>query len=417
MIVDLDRYKGTCSCGKVHEMVTGFVVIESGCLKNLDRYLEENDITGKRCVIYDENTFRASEGSHPHADQQIVLDPTNLHANEISTAYVLSILEPDIDFIVAIGTGTIHDISRFCAHDRGINFVSCPTGASVDGFCSTVTSMTWYGYKKTMPAVAPVMVVADTEIVKNAPPALVKSGVGDILAKYTALADWRIANAVTGEYLCETIYEIMDEAVKMVADGIDGILTGSDEAYEAVMYALVMSGVAMQMMGNSRPASGCEHHVSHMIEMNTPALEVRFDALHGEKTGVGAVIGAGEYHRLAQYEDIAPMLMPYEPADPEYIKEIFREKLQDAIFEENETDILATVDNEKFAAAWPEVRKIIDGIPSAEEIYEMLERLDAKRTLPEIGVSDDKLPLIIKASPLVRNRLTLMRMKRLIKEQ
>lgn len=70
----------------------------------------------------------------------------------------------------AEGGGTIHDIARFCAHERGLRLVSCPTAASVDGFCSTVSAMTWHGYKKTIPAVAPEIVAADTEIIQNAPP-------------------------------------------------------------------------------------------------------------------------------------------------------------------------------------------------------------------------------------------------------
>ena len=264
-----------------------------------------------------------------------------------------------------------------------------------------------------MPAVAPVMVVADTDIFSNAPVELVRSGIGDILAKFTALADWRIAHIVTGEYLCETIYGIVDEALQSVANGIDDILTGSPKAYEDVMYALVMSGVAMQMIGNSRPASGCEHHISHMIEMRTPALEVEYVAMHGEKTGVGSVIGARVYHELARIDDITPFLVPYKPVDPEYIQEIFGDGLKDAITEENENDVLAKVDNKVFAEKWPEVKKVIAGIPQADEIYSMLEKLGAKKDLSDIGIGEDKMDIVIKASPIVRNGLTLMRMRRL----
>jgi len=67
-----------------------------------------------------------------------------------------------------------------------------------------------------------------------------------------------------------------------------------------VTYALIMSGIAMQMMGNSRPASGADHHISHMIEMEPAAFEVKFPAMHGEKTGVGTLVAVQEYKRLAQ---------------------------------------------------------------------------------------------------------------------
>ncbi|MBR2780121.1 MAG: sn-glycerol-1-phosphate dehydrogenase [Eubacteriaceae bacterium] len=416
MKVDLSKYSMLCGCGKTHDMKTCMVAIESGAMKKLGEYMSLYGYTGRCCAVYDETTYRITEGMHPECAQEIVLDPEGLHADEKSTAYVLSILESDIEIMIAVGAGTIHDITRYCAHERGLDFISCPTGASVDGFCSTVCSMTWYGYKKTMPAVAPVMVVADTDIFSHAPVELVRSGVGDILAKFTALADWRIAHIVTGEYLCETIYGIVDEALHSVANGIDDIVTGSPKAYEDVMYALVMSGVAMQMIGNSRPASGCEHHISHMIEMKTPALEVEYVAMHGEKTGVGAVIGARVYHEMAKTADIAPLLVPFEPVSHEYIREIFGDGLKDAIIEENEKDVLATVDNKVFAEKWPEVVKVIEGIPSADEIYQMLAKLGAKKDLSDIGIGEDKMDIIIKASPIVRNRLTLMRMRRLFRD-
>ena len=136
--------------------------------------------------------------------------------------------------------------------------------------------MTWYGFKKTLPAVAPEIVLADTEIIKNAPMELVRSGVGDIMAKYTALADWKMAHVLTNELLCEKIYSIMQDAADTVMQSVPGIARGEESAYADVTYALIMSGIAMQMMGNSRPASGAEHHISHMIEMEPEAFPVKF---------------------------------------------------------------------------------------------------------------------------------------------
>lgn len=202
MIIDTREYGGVCLCGREHIMTTRSVVIESGCLLRLEEILEQSGIRGKRCAIYGENSYAATADRHPRAGQEIVLPAAGLHADERSTARVLELLDGDVEVILAVGSGTIHDIARYCARERGLRLVSCPTAASVDGFCSTVSAMTWHGYKKTVPAVAPEIVVADTEIIRNAPPELVKSGVGDILAKYTALADWKIANVLTGEYFC-----------------------------------------------------------------------------------------------------------------------------------------------------------------------------------------------------------------------
>lgn len=99
--------------------------------------------------------YAATAGRHPYAEQEIILPSKGLHADEKAVARTLAELHGDTKVLIAVGSGTIHDIACYCAHERGLHFVSCPTAASVDGFCSTVAAMTWHGYKKTLPAVAP----------------------------------------------------------------------------------------------------------------------------------------------------------------------------------------------------------------------------------------------------------------------
>ena len=414
MFIDCGKYAGKCACGREHSMETRAAVIEPGCLLEFEKYMAEFGVSGRRCALYGENSYAATRGRHPRAQQEIVLDPTNLHANELSTAEVLEKLEDDIDIIIAVGSGTIHDIARYCAHERGIRFVSCPTAASVDGFCSTVAAMTWHGFKKTLPALAPEIVLADTEIIKNAPMELVRSGVGDIMAKYTALADWRMSHILTGEPLCERIYGIMREAADTVMRSVPGIVRGEESAYADVSYALIMSGIAMQMMGNSRPASGAEHHISHMIEMQPEAFPVRFPAMHGEKTGVGSLIAVREYKRLAKIEDIRPYIRGYAPVPEKHFTEFFGEGLAASLIRENENDCLAKVRPERLGESWGELRRIISELPSEEYLYGLLELLDAKRDLASIGVEESELSALLSNSPLVRNRLTLMRTRRMM---
>lgn len=414
MIIDTQEYGGVCACGREHARTTQAVIIEPGCLFQLEEYLKQYGIKGKRCALYGENSYVATTDRHPQAQQEIVLHSDGLHANEKSTARVLELLGKDVEVILAVGSGTIHDIARFCAHERGLRLVSCPTAASVDGFCSTVSAMTWHGYKKTIPAVAPEIVAADTEIIRNAPPELVKSGVGDILAKYTALADWKIANLLTGEYFCPRICDMMRKAVDTAVESIDGLLRGETEAYTSVTYALVLSGIAMQMMGNSRPASGAEHHISHLIEMGPAALTVAFPALHGEKAGVGTILAAREYKRLGQIREIGPLLRPYSSPSGEIIKKYFGNVLAPAVIRENESDCLESIDIGRLEKIWPEIRQILSENPAPDELYHLLEKLDAKRSVEDIGVSQADTEHLLDYSPWVRNRLTLMRMRRLL---
>lgn len=415
MIIDSKKYSGACSCGRSHEMATRLAVVEAGCLREFDRYLDEAGLTGKRAAIYDRNTYHAKNLIRPRADQEIILDPENLHANEKATGAVLAQLRPDVKVLIAVGSGTIHDTTRYCAKERGIPFVACPTAASVDGFCSTVSAMTWGGFKKTLPGVAPILVLADIDVIKEAPEALALSGVGDVLGKYTALADWKIAHALTGEFLCPEIEALTRKAVEEVHASSRAIAKKDPAAFERLTYGLLLSGLAMQMMGNSRPASGAEHHISHIIEMGLESLETHSEALHGEKVGVGTALVSGVYHRLAETADIAPRLRPYPPITPELIREVYGDRLFDSIAEENQNDCMNGVTPEQVAEHWEEIREIIREIPTQEELESLYREIGAKTTLADIDVDPALLPKLLDYSPLVRNRMTLMRIRRMIK--
>lgn len=415
MRIDSRKFGGRCACGKEHYMATRLCVIESGALAHLDEILAEEGVSGKRCAVYGSNTYSNPAFIHPRAEQEIVLPSEGLHADEHATGEVLAQLDEDVELLLACGSGSIHDTVRFCAAQRGIPFVALPTAASVDGFCSSVAAMTWKGYKKTFTAVAPLLVIADLDVISRAPAYLTASGVGDMFGKFVALADWRIAHELTGEEVCPVIYDIVKDAVAKIWDSCLDTLAGSMEAYESVMYGLLMSGLAMQLMGNSRPASAAEHHVSHLIEMRPAAFgEVNSSALHGEKVGVGTLIAAREYRRLAGIEDISDKVLPYRPLEDAWLREFYGEKLYSTAYEENKNDCLAQVTPEAIIRAWPKIREIIAEIPPEQEIYEKFEKLGAKRCLTDIEVPEDMLPLLIAHSPSVRNRLTLMRVRRML---
>lgn len=411
MYIDSKRLNGLCSCGCSHEMTTRAAVIEAGCLKEFESYMKKFGLTGKRGTVYDRNTYQAKGLTRPYADQEIILNPENLHANEIATAQVLKQMEPDIDVLIAVGSGTIHDITRYCAHERGIPFVACPTAASVDGFCSTVSAMTWEGYKKTLPGVAPDLVLADIDVIKEAPMSLALSGIGDILGKYTALADWKIAHALKGEFFCPVIEGMTRDAVQAVYGCCEKIEAKDEEAFVQLTHGLLLSGLAMQLMGNSRPASGAEHHISHIIEMEPSLLAVHSSASHGEKVGVGAAIVSGEYHRLAEIEDISPYVRPYHFLSEEEMERLYGEKLLAPVLKENQNDCMGDVTPDMLVAAWPEIRKIIAEIPTEEELLALYAKIGAKKTLEDIEIPANRLEKLLRYSPSVRNRLTLMRIR------
>ncbi|MBQ4050040.1 MAG: sn-glycerol-1-phosphate dehydrogenase [Oscillospiraceae bacterium] len=413
MKVDLEQLKKPCSCGRTHDISVEEIRIESGAAALLPRWIEKKNYR-KPVMVCDENTYEAA-GKTVAAMLPgigiICLDPKGLHADERAVALVAEKLT-ECDVLVAVGAGTVHDATRYTAHERGVPFISVPTAASVDGFVSTVAAMTWYGYKKTMPAVAPEAVFADTDIFSKAPVRLSASGFGDLLGKYTALIDWKAGHLLTGEYFCDTICGMELDAVRIVSENLDGIRTGDAYACEQLMYGLILSGLAMQMIGNSRPASGAEHHLSHLWEME--AVNTHVDAYHGEKVGVGLKIAADIYHRFADYLESSDFaLSDYKGVETELLTYFADPDVKKQIEEENAVDPLADIDRAVLSCKSGELAKLLRKVPAGEEIAMLLKKAGAPAAMEDIGLSEELVPLSARLSPYVRRRLTCMRLIKL----
>ena len=412
MRIDSSNYNGACSCGRSHIMHTELSVIESGALFRFDKYLSECGIVGKRVAVYDKNTYAATRDRHPRVELEVVLDPDGLHANEHGVELLLKNVPEDARVLVAIGSGTIHDITRYVAYTKGIELVSCPTAASVDGFCSSVAAMTWGGCKKTLTAVAPKLVVADLDVIKNAPLRLAKSGLGDMLGKYIALTDWQIGRILKDEYYCQRIVDIMSAATEAVMNSAEGIIKGDEGAYLSLTEGLLLSGLAMQMIGNSRPASGAEHHISHIIEMSPEPLAVSSDNLHGEKVGVGTLLALSEYKRVIAAEAIS--FKDYREYTEAELSDVFSGSMLDGVIEENKNDSAASISAVALKASWGKICDVIAALPEPEELLNLYQRLGILATLADIGVREDAERVLLYSSPMVRNRLTLMRLMKCI---
>lgn len=205
------------------------------------------------------------------------------------------------------------------------------------------------------------------------------SAAPEIFWKYTALADWNAGHAITGEYLCPVIEGMTRDAVDAVRSCCTGLAEGDENAFEQLTYGLILSGLAMQLMGNSRPASGSEHHVSHLIEMQPAAFPFHSDALHGEKVGVGTILISRACHKLAEIEDITPYVHPYSMIPASQLEPFYGPALYPSIVEENKKDCMEGVTPEMLIKAWPEIRRIISTIPAPEELSALYEKIGAKK--------------------------------------
>ncbi len=419
MRVDTDDFARPCSCGKEHQIEVKEILIEENAVDALEEAMSEGFLKEyiSPLLICDTHTYEATKEIMEEIYdrcQVLVLDAEGLHADNYAVEIVENNMDEDIDLILSVGAGTIHDISRYVAHLYRIPFVSVPTAASVDGFVSTVAAMTLDGMKKTVPAQAPLAVFADTRIFASAPGRLNASGVSDLFGKYICLADWKIAHLLTGEYYCSHVVEMEEKALRTVRSCLRSIAAGEEESCEKLMYGLLLSGLAMQMVGNSRPASCAEHHMSHLWEMEV--VNGPLDALHGEKVSVGTMLVLKEYKRIARaIAEGRCKVKAYEGMEEELLEEYFdRKGLLRAIQGENQPDLLLEVDPDRLKESLEEIREILEALPEEEEMAAMLDKAGCKKTVSDIGLTEEVIPLSLVLSPYVRRRLSFLRIGKML---
>lgn len=420
MTEDLKKLTSGCSCGKKHSLSTSDIVVGVGATQKLIDYIKERYDAASALIVCDANTEKYARPIADALGCRTFTHVADARANEIETARLTSYIKSNslsVSVAVACGSGCIHDITRYCAYENGFPFISYPTAASVDGFVSGVAAMTMHGQKLTYPSASPDALFADDDVYSKAPPRLTASGVGDIIGKFTALFDWEIAHLIIGEHLCPEIASLIRRA-------IDGVYSAASEAGGAnskdfprrVIDCLILSGLAMQLMGNSRPASGAEHHMAHFWEMHVANPPT--DALHGEKVGLATILV------LKRLEALRKSHLPRVDID---VARVFNKnkvysvygELTDGIIKENlpggqneyTSSVLYNIRPDCLIKNEERVMGLLAVLPSSGEITRVLKGCGAPTTLGEIDLPQGDSFKQISAiySPYVRNRLTLMK--------
>ena len=198
-----------------------------------------------------------------------------------STAGLFADLPPHISAIVGVGGGKALDVAKYVGFLGRWPFYAVPTSLSNDGFCSPQSSLTIHGKRRSLPATLPFGVVIDTAVCQEAPQVLTLSGVGDLVAKFTAVTDWKLSFHATGEPVDDFAALLSDGSIHTYLShpqfDLDGI--------RLLATALMLKGIAMGMCGSSRPASGSEHLISHALD----AVSSR-PRLHGLQVGVASYL-------------------------------------------------------------------------------------------------------------------------------
>ena len=361
-------------CGKEHKCPIERVYIENGAISYLGDFASRYKSV---LIVADENTFSAA-GEKTEAqlsgkikDKVIFSGGTLVIPNEEAIESVYAKMD-GVDLIVGIGSGVIQDLCKYVSHFKSVPYAVVATAPSMDGYASSGAAMILNGMKETVSCGLPLAIFADTEVLKNAPIEMIKAGYGDIIGKFSALNDWRLSALINGEFFCEYIYQTTYEATEKTLSLGAGLLRRDEASVKALTEALIVVGIMMSFLGNSRPASGSEHHLSHYFEI-TGIVHNRPYFPHGIDVAYSTVVTAAIREKLLNMSFDTQLFREKRAEYEQKIISLYGEAvgkgciaLQDKMG--RYTEDRAPIHKEKEA----EIKKILASMPSSEEIKNML---------------------------------------------
>lgn len=218
--------------------------------------------------------------------------------DEAVEAYRAALIEGDFSAGIAVGSGTINDIVKLGATQADRLMACVGTAPSMNGYTSKIAAVLSEGVKTTVPSQAPVVVIADVDVMAMAPERMIASGLGDLLSKPVSNADWQLSATLNGTFHSAEAMKVIELGASML-DGVAPKLVARDrQACAGLTGSLMVSGLAMSIAGSSSPASGGEHLISHFIDMTAHAFDQPYD-FHGCQVGVGTLTTAFFYEKLA----------------------------------------------------------------------------------------------------------------------
>lgn len=407
-----------CSCGREHRVEIKDIIIGADGVSSTVELLKKFEAS-KVFVVADINTYKAAgqkvikllEDAF-EVDMHIFKE-NHLAADEKAIGSLIIKIPHDTSIILAIGSGTVNDIARFVSFKLNIPYIIIGTAPSMDGYASVVSPLIVDGVKTTYNAVYPSAIIADINIMKEAPMYMLQAGFGDILGKITALADWNLAVLLKDEYICRDIENMVGKALDICISASPLLKERDDKAIYNIIEALILTGLAIGMVGSSRPASGEEHHLSHCWEMAFMDMGIETKWLHGNYVGVGALVIIHAYNYLNNLDiDHIYKLGKYKTLDYDKwcdnIRFTYGRSGQNVIdfkraqinFEENKREVNMKVISSK----WSGVKRIIDQLPDQEEVENILKTAGAVYHPRELGIDRELFKRSFITAKDIRNR-------------
>ncbi len=323
--VDID-----CTCGKRHSIHIGTIEISRGASGRVAEIAAPYFAKGPVLVVCDVNTY-AVLGKKIHeqlkaagADADCYVFPEkHLHPDAFAVGRLLIEATDErrnYSLLIAVGSGTLNDITRLVSGRAGLPYFIVGTAPSMDGYAGNSSPIVCRGTKMSFYSHYADAIIADTEIMAQAPAWMLAAGLGDVMGKYVALADWKMDEDLCGAYRCEMISQFMANAVEKCAATAADVARRDPDAVGTMMEALTLAGMAMGLATVTRPASGCEHHMAHYIDIDLISRGLDYP-LHGNTVGITAMAML-RFYEMARRDGLTALETPTADVVREMIERI-----------------------------------------------------------------------------------------------
>ena len=370
--------KKNCECGKLHICPIDHVIIEKNAISRLTEITDKYD---NILLVADKNTFVAC-GERVSAilcekitDTLIYNSDGVLVPNEDALTLLSSHVSESTDLILGVGSGVINDLCKMVSFEKDLPYYIVATAPSMDGYASVGSALILDGMKVTKNARVPKAIIADVDVLAQAPMEMIRAGYGDIIGKYSCLNDWRLSHLVNGEYICDFVlnatYETVEDTVKLAG----GIRDRDPEAIGSLMEALVAVGILMAYVGSSRPASGSEHHMSHYFEI-TGIVRGEEYLPHGIDVCCSAVETARIREKLLATDNINGFEYNFDKEKYESeIRRIYGSISDEVLALQRKTGWYKKDRISIYKEKWSDIRAILSDCPTSAEMLSLCEKV------------------------------------------
>lgn len=376
-IKEINKKFQNCSCGMEHICPIDYIKIGRDVIKEIPDICTKFN---KILVVSDENTYRVCGNDvcrvlGEKLEKSIILKNNGIDVvipNEEKIEEIDSAVTEKTDLIIAVGSGVINDLCKYVSFNHDLPYYIVATAPSMDGYASVGCALILEGMKVTLNARTPKAIIGDVTVIKDAPMDMIKSGYGDILGKFSCLNDWKLSRVINDEYFCDAVYDMTFDMLSKTKDIGEKLQKRDEDAILILTEALVGIGIAMAFVGNSRPGSGSEHHLSHYFEI-VGIVKNEHYFLHGIDVGFSAVYTQKLREELLKLET-PPRRCALSHDDYENkIKAIYGPVAEGVVALQDKMGWYSDKRQSIYESKWEEIKTIMAEVPSSEKLCAYLE--------------------------------------------